>query len=307
MKPIILQLSFLLFTNICLSAEPPIYDICFRDVVLFDGFSFHPRATVYVKGGYIAKVVFRKRKKYYNSSIVIEGAGKTLIPGLINSHVHLIGVEANLREAGTLATLSDSLFNSIIETSKRYNKVSVVHISSLQDAIRAFRAGANGLAHIWYRSQDPVTREQIAEFASRPFFIIPTLYTKHKTIENLKAQSKTTGWAPVETSTKEVFGLYKAGITIVAGTDPPNGGINYGTDLYEELHLFNKSGLTFEEVLRTATSAPATVFQLVDRGTIQVGKRADLVLFEGDLSATRLQVVNIKGIWKFGRFVNGDN
>ena len=58
-----------------------------------------------------------------------------------------------------------------------------------------------------------------------------------------------------------------------------------------ELELLSKAGLSNLDVLRAATCVPASVFRLHDRGTIEAGKRADLVLVHGtpltDLTATR--------------------
>ena len=42
----------------------------------------------------------------------------------------------------------------------------------------------------------------------------------------------------------EVKRLFDAGIIILAGTDPPNVQINYGTDLYKELKLLSEGWYT---------------------------------------------------------------
>ena len=61
------------------------------------------------------------------------------------------------------------------------------------------------------------------------------------------------------------------------------------------------AGMSPIEVLRAATSKPASVFGLNDRGSIQVGKRADLVLLAREdptmnISATRM----IRQVWAQG-------
>ncbi|KAL7940059.1 putative hydrolase [Trichoderma barbatum] len=72
---------------------------------------------------------------------------------------------------------------------------------------------------------------------------------------------------------------------------------NYGDGIYEELQLLLQAGLSNAEALRAATSVPAQAFRLSDRGSIQIGKRPDLVLLQGnpldDFSAIR----HAKKVW----------
>jgi len=72
--------------------------------------------------------------------------------------------------------------------------------------------------------------------------------------------------------------LHDRGVTLVAGTDNMA-----GFALHRELELYVQAGLTPAEVLSMATLGAARVMQLdSELGSIAVGKRADLVLFEGN-------------------------
>jgi imidazolonepropionase-like amidohydrolase len=73
--------------------------------------------------------------------------------------------------------------------------------------------------------------------------------------------------------------LHKAGIPIVAGSD--TGLIGYGLD--REIELYVKAGMTPLEAIQSATIVPARAMKM-DRevGTIEVGKRADLILVDGN-------------------------
>ncbi|MEO6103012.1 MAG: amidohydrolase family protein [Pseudoxanthomonas sp.] len=72
--------------------------------------------------------------------------------------------------------------------------------------------------------------------------------------------------------------MYKAGVPIVAGTDELP-----GFTLQRELELYVKAGLTPAQVLQVATWNGARYTRtLQDRGSVEVGKLADLVLVEGD-------------------------
>lgn len=94
--------------------------------------------------------------------------------------------------------------------------------------------------------------------------------------------------------------LHEKGVTILAGTDAPNPGTGYGASLHAELLLLTESGLTPVEALRSATLKPARKFGLIDRARIEVGRRADLLLIEGDPSINVRATRNIQGVWKAG-------
>ncbi len=92
--------------------------------------------------------------------------------------------------------------------------------------------------------------------------------------------------APAELLTKVtdvmvalVGGLHRAGVPVVAGTDV---GVP-GHTLHRELELYVKGGFTPLEAIQAATITPARVMKLeTEVGTIEPGKRADLIILDGD-------------------------
>ena len=73
--------------------------------------------------------------------------------------------------------------------------------------------------------------------------------------------------------------LHKAGIPLVAGTD------GYGIEVVREVELYHQAGFTPAEALQSATIVPATLVGAGKRtGSIAVGKEADLMLVDGDVS-----------------------
>jgi imidazolonepropionase-like amidohydrolase len=73
--------------------------------------------------------------------------------------------------------------------------------------------------------------------------------------------------------------LHKAGIPIVAGSD--TGLVGYG--LLRELELYVEAGMSPLEAIQSATIVPARAMKLdKDSGTIETGKRADLILVNGN-------------------------
>jgi imidazolonepropionase-like amidohydrolase len=73
--------------------------------------------------------------------------------------------------------------------------------------------------------------------------------------------------------------LHRAGITIVAGTDQSVP----GHSLHREIELYVQAGFTPLEALQSATIVPARVMGLdKELGTIEKGKRADLIISNGN-------------------------
>jgi hypothetical protein len=71
---------------------------------------------------------------------------------------------------------------------------------------------------------------------------------------------------------------YKAGVPLLAGTDEVP-----GFTLQHELELYVRAGLTPAQVLQVATWNGAKYARVLDdRGSVTVGKRADLILVDGD-------------------------
>ena len=90
--------------------------------------------------------------------------------------------------------------------------------------------------------------------------------------------------------------MYQAGIPLVAGTDTIP-----GFALHRELELYVQAGIPANEVLRIATWNGAKYTQtLGDSGSITVGKRADLILVDGDPVADISTIRRISLVMKQG-------
>lgn len=90
--------------------------------------------------------------------------------------------------------------------------------------------------------------------------------------------------------------MYKAGVPILAGTDGMP-----GFTLQRELELYVKAGMTPAQALQVATWNGAKYSRtLRDRGSIEVGKRADLILVDGDPTTNISDLRNIALVIKNG-------
>jgi imidazolonepropionase-like amidohydrolase len=107
-----------------------------------------------------------------------------------------------------------------------------------------------------------------------------------------------------------VKALSDSGAKIMAGSDAPEWFLVYGWTLHRELANLVEAGLTPYQALLAATRTPAEYLSILrsgtasDRvaGTIEAGKRADLVLLDANPlerigNTTRVRGVMVRGRW----------
>ncbi|SNT19612.1 Imidazolonepropionase [Granulicella rosea] len=98
-----------------------------------------------------------------------------------------------------------------------------------------------------------------------------------------------------------IHALYEAGIPIIAGSD--TGLPGYGLD--RELELYVQAGMAPMAAIQTATlTAARAARREVDSGSIEAGKRADLVLIDGDPLSDIRNLRRVVSVVKEGRLYN---
>ena len=96
--------------------------------------------------------------------------------------------------------------------------------------------------------------------------------------------------------------MHARGVPVGAGTDTPIFLAVPGYSLHSELELLVRAGLSPLEALRSATVRPAEYFSLQDEmGTVDVGKRADLVLLNANPLENIANTKNIAAVVSKGR------
>lgn len=98
--------------------------------------------------------------------------------------------------------------------------------------------------------------------------------------------------------------FHAAGVPIMTGTDAALPFVFPGFALHEELELLVESGLTAQEALRAATVVPADQLGIGgETGSLDVGKRADLVLLDANPLAEIANTSRIVGVAVDGRWL----
>jgi imidazolonepropionase-like amidohydrolase len=96
--------------------------------------------------------------------------------------------------------------------------------------------------------------------------------------------------------------LRAAGVTMLAGSDAQSG-VFPGAGLHRELHLLVEAGLRPADAIRAATLDAARFLagrERPDFGAVAAGKRADLLLVEGDPTRDLDALARIRAVMKGG-------
>lgn len=108
----------------------------------------------------------------------------------------------------------------------------------------------------------------------------------------------------VEIRNRIVKSISDAGGKIMAGSDTPEWFFGYGYTLHRELESLVAAGLTPHQALAAATCNPAEfLHSLGDWGTIEAGKRADLVLLAANPLDDIRNTTKIAGVCVGGRWL----
>ncbi|MCJ1391818.1 hypothetical protein MMC18_004685 [Xylographa bjoerkii] len=191
--------------------------------------------------------------------------------------------------------LDQATLNALVEAAHAHKKLVIAHAAKKAPFSMAQEAGVDIVTHV--PLDLPLDAADVARMVVEQRVAIPTLTMLEGIVGNLPRPGLT--YAPARAS---VTALYKAGVPILAGTDANTftgspSPVPHGESLHRELELLVEAGLSNVDALRAATALPAKYFGLEDRGVVEVGKKANLVLIEGnpleDIGATR----RIVGVW----------
>ena len=104
---------------------------------------------------------------------------------------------------------------------------------------------------------------------------------------------------------KNLKKLFDAGVKIAFGTDTGPPARFQGYFEHRELELMVQAGFTPSQALQTATSNAAECLGIAgDVGTLETGKRADLILLDADPLEDILNTRKINRVWIGGREIN---
>jgi imidazolonepropionase-like amidohydrolase len=192
----------------------------------------------------------------------------------------------------------------LVQTAHALGVWVMAHAQAYDGIKNAVRAGIRSIDHGIYLDE-----EAIEMMLARGTFLVPTLVAPTGVIKAAEA-----GMAIPEASlkkAKDVIEIHRAsfakavsaGVKVAMGTD--SGVTPHGENL-DELVLMAEGGMSPAEVLLATTRNAAECLDVADdRGTIEPGKRADLVVVDGDPLQFDGLRQRISAVFKNGRLVSG--
>jgi imidazolonepropionase-like amidohydrolase len=159
-----------------------------------------------------------------------------------------------------------------VDVAHRHGQLVFAHPSNLVGMQVAMDSGVDVLAHAADDDAEKVDDAILARVVALHMSMVPTLKMFATTVT-----TKASYIAPIH---DEVRRFHRLGGDILFGTD-----VGYMKDYTteDEMSALADAGLSARDVLRTLTVAPATRFHVTaDKGTVEVGKMADLVILDAD-------------------------
>lgn len=229
--------------------------------------------------------------------------------------------------------LGDALAASVVRTAHEKGLRVVAHVGTLADAVEAGNAGVDAFMHMVYKEPlDAAGAARIAAFG-RPVVAtmgvfesyalmgrqprVATALERETAGAEVLASFDTIPEGAVSPAFQSYFDLLYAtreawrksirlmraeGVTILAGSDAQSG-VFPGAGLHREFALLVEGGMTPAEVIRAATWDAARFVDNSDDpsfGRVAAGKRADLLLVDGDPTSDVAVLAKIRTVMKGG-------
>lgn len=192
--------------------------------------------------------------------------------------------------------LSTETLDALSSEARKYGKKTVLHAAAKASWQQAIDSHVDYIHH---------TPSDVSIDESQAMKVLEQRQVSTPTLSIMKASANKDPSRNYTAASETVHLLHCKGVPIIAGTDAnlqPGlvAEVPFGISMHQEMELLVEAGLSNVEALRAATYTPAMIWGLEDRGVIALGKRADLLLVDGDpiqdIKATR----NIKKIWVNG-------
>ena len=180
--------------------------------------------------------------------------------------------------------LDEATLKAIVSAAHERDLEVTGHVYGLAELKKALDAGVDELAHM-LMGTDRISQDLAARMASENMAVVPTLAIRSG--GELKAALGNLGR------------FAAAGGRVVYGTDLGNAGASPGIDR-REIRLMGRAGLTPVQIIESATTVAAAQLGLKERGVLEVGAHADVVLVRGDPLADPNALGRVKKVWRAG-------
>lgn len=244
-------------------------------------------------------------------------------------------LESGNAQFGLFNHMDPAIYAAVISEATKDGLPSATHTGNSGDVKLAADAGTNSIEH--GSMNDLIPAETMAELKSKGIAYDPTLSVYQAMIDSRtgnpalleRSLTQQVGPADLLSSTRlmlqkqkpatdvegysrsytrfeqNLLAAYKAGVTLITGTDAGNMLVIHGPTVQNELMLWVKAGVPPAVALQAATYNAARVLHAEDRiGSIQKGREATLVLLDGDPTQDIANTERISSVYFRGEHVD---
>jgi imidazolonepropionase-like amidohydrolase len=203
--------------------------------------------------------------------------------------------------AGLSKQMFDDEARALIETAHMYGKKVAVHAHGADGVKLALQYGADSIEH-----GTMIDDEAIKLFVKTGAYYVPTLSTVNGYLERLAkdpnayppAVREKIEWR-ISITGQALRKAYPRGVKIAFGTDA---GVSKHGRNADEFELMVKHGMPAAEAIKAATVNAADLLGIAaEAGTLEGGKRADLIAVAGDPIANIAVLKNVSFVMKDGK------
>ncbi len=208
---------------------------------------------------------------------------------------------------------------AIIEEAHKFGKHAAAHCASSQGMVNTLDAGIDTIIHAYFKEPDgsflyrPEITDRIAE---QGVFVNPTLHQARSRLWLLEDKAENGPLTPQEQADlddgkrtldlryDQVARMIAAGVRLTAGSDAAWSFLPMGT-FQHEIQSHTEAGLSPLDAIVSATGDAAKSCWVEDHlGTLQPGKRADILLVHGDPSHDITALSKVVDVFKDGARVD---
>ncbi len=179
-------------------------------------------------------------------------------------------------------TMSFKELRAVCEEAEDKGKPVACHAESRNSIIKAAKAGVRTIEHAIYLDQEGTEAVLENEVAICPTMGLYTAFAEHGLEHGILPEIVAAHRITHEAHLNAIRTAHEAGVTIVAGSDSGLSNFPQGGGLEEICSYVEAIGMSPEEALLSATRDAARVIGFEDTGTLERGKRADLLILNGD-------------------------
>lgn len=195
---------------------------------------------------------------------------------------------------GKVLPMPEANARAAVEVAHSHGQLAFAHPSNLAGVRVAMNSGVDVLAHA-ADDTEGVDAKLLQSMVDRHMAMVPTL--------KMFATTVTKDPHYLDPIYAEVRQFHADGGQLIFGTD-----VGYMTDYTteDEFRALEQSGLNAIDILRMLTTAPAERFGVADqKGTIAVGKLADLVVLRADPASDVANFAKVQTAIRSGRVIYG--